>query len=88
MERNPLIRFGSPGAIVHFLETFYKKGYEEELVDSIKRKPTVHTIWMLNRIINGTDNKEYYLSLLKNIYENKLYDNEIREEALYFLSIH
>ena len=88
MERNPLIRFGSPGAIVHFLETFYKKGYEEELVDSIKRKPTIHTIWMLNRIINGTDNKEYYLSLLENIYENKLYDNEIRDEALYFLSIH
>ena len=43
---------------------------------------------MLNRIINGADNKEYYLSLLKKIYENKSYDKEIREEALYFLSIH
>ena len=88
MERNPLIHFGDPGAIVHFVETFYKKGYEEELVNSIKRKPTLHTIWMLNRIINGADNKEYYLSLLKKIYENKSYDKEKREEALYFLSIH
>ena len=88
MERHPLTDFGSPGPIVHFVETFYKKGYEEELVNSIKRKPTLHTIWMLNRIINGADNKEYYLSLLKKIYENKSYDKEIREEALYFLSIH
>lgn len=88
MERNPLIHFGDPGAIVHFVETFYKKGYEEELVDSIKRKPALHTVWMLNRLINGADNKEYYLSLLKEICENKLNDKKIRDEALYFLSIH
>ena len=88
MERNPLIHFGEPEAIVHFVETFYKKGYEEELVDSIKRKPALHTVWMLNRIINGADNKEYYLSLLKEICENKSYDKEIRDEALHFLSIH
>lgn len=88
MERNPLIRFGEPGAIIHFVETFYKKGYEEELVDSIKRKPALHTVWMLNRIINGADNKEYYLSLLKEICENKSYDKEIRDEVLHFLSIH
>ena len=25
MERHPLIYFGSPGEIVHFVETFYKK---------------------------------------------------------------
>ncbi|MGP1375942.1 MAG: hypothetical protein ACTTKS_00005 [Bulleidia sp.] len=88
MERNPLIHFGDPGAIVHFVETFYKKGYEEELVDSIKRKPALHTVWMLNRLINGADNKEYYLSLLKEICKNKLNDKKIRDEALYFLSIH
>ena len=88
MERNPLNHFGDPGAIVHFVETFYKKGYEEELVDSIKRKPALHTVWMLNRLINGADNKEYYLSLLKEICENKLNDKKIRDEALYFLSIH
>ena len=88
MERNPLIHFGDPGAIVHFVETFYKKGYEEELVDSIKRKPALHTVWMLNRLINGADNKQYYLSLLKEICENKLNDKKIRDEALYFLSIH
>ncbi|WP_314165580.1 hypothetical protein [Lachnoanaerobaculum gingivalis] len=88
MERHPLTSFGSPGAIAHFVETFYKKGYEEKLITSLKRMPTVHTVWMLHRIINGADNKEYYLSLLKHISENKDYYEKIRDEALYFLSIH
>ena len=88
MERHPLTYFGSPGEIVHFVEKFYKKGYEEKLIASLKRMPTVHTICMLNRIINGADNSEYYLDLLKQISKNKYYDKEIREEALHFLSMH
>ena len=88
MERHPLTDFGSPGAIVHFVERFYKKGYEEELLLSLKRMPTLHTVWMLNRLINGTDQAEVYLELLKEISENASYNKEIREEALHFLSIH
>lgn len=88
MERHPLTDFGSSGPIVHFVERFYKKGYEEELLLSLKRMPTLHTVWMLNRLINGTDQAEVYLDLLKEIYENALCDKEIREEALHFLSIH
>jgi len=88
MERHPLTDFGSPGPIVHFVERFYKKGYEEELLLSLKRIPTLHTVWMLNRLINGTDQAEVYLDLLKEISENTSYDKEIREEALHFLSIH
>ena len=88
MERHPLTDFGSPGPIVHFVERFYKKGYEEELLLSLKRMPTLHTVWMLNRLINGTDQAEVYLELLKEISENASYNKEIREEALHFLSIH
>ena len=88
MERHPLADLGSPGPIVHFVERFYKKGYEEELLLSLKRMPTLHTVWMLNRLINGTDQVEVYLGLLKEISENASYDKEIREEALHFLSIH
>ena len=87
MERHPLTDFGSPGPIVHFVERFYKKGYEEELLLSLKRMPTLHTVWMLNRLINGTDQAEVYLELLKEISENASYNKEIREEALHFLSI-
>lgn len=86
MERHPLIDFGSPGGIVHFVEKFYKKGYEEELLDSLKRMPSLHTIWMLNRLINGTDNPENYLSLMKEISQSETYSKEIRDQALYFLS--
>ena len=88
MERHPLTDFGSPGPIVHFVERFYKKGYEEELLLSLKRMPTLHTVWMLNRLINGTDQAEVYLELPKEISENASYDKEIREEALHFLPIH
>ena len=88
MERHPLADFGSPGPIVHFVERFYKKGYEEELLLSLKRMPTLHTVWMLHRLINGTDQAEVYLDLLKEISENASCDKEIREEALHFLSIH
>ena len=31
MERNPLTYFGSPGEIVHFVETFYKKDTKKNL---------------------------------------------------------
>ncbi|MBQ4220938.1 MAG: hypothetical protein II666_15450 [Butyrivibrio sp.] len=50
MENNPNIDYGMPGPIVHFMESYYKKGYEDELLKSVKRKPTQHTVWMLNRI--------------------------------------
>ncbi|EEJ50644.1 hypothetical protein [Oribacterium sinus] len=88
MERHPLTDFGSPGPIAHFVERFYKKGYEEELLLSLKRMPTLHTVWMLHRLINGTDQAEVYLDLLKEISENASCDKEIREEALHFLSIY
>lgn len=58
----PVLRFmeahadwdlGSPGPLVHFVERFLGRGYEDELVASIERTPTPHTSWMLNRLING-----------------------------------
>lgn len=87
MERHPLSDFGSPGPIVHFMERFYKKGYEEELVASLNRIPTLHTVWMLQRIINATDDREIYLDLLKQISDNESYDKEIRDEASHFVDL-
>lgn len=66
MERNELVSFGQPGSIVHYLESL--DNYEDYLIDSIKRNPTLHTIWMLNRLINKHDeNKKVYLELMKNV---------------------
>jgi hypothetical protein len=54
MAKHPSIEYGVPGPLVHFVERFHGKGYQEKLVDSVERTPTFSTIWMLNRVLNGT----------------------------------
>ncbi len=41
-----------PGPLVHFLEAFYP-AYSDALAESIERIPTVHTLWMVRRILNS-----------------------------------
>lgn len=53
MEAHPDWNFGTPGPLVHFVERFHGQGYERELIASVERQPTSHTLWMLNRLING-----------------------------------
>ena len=88
MEENPELDFGIPGPAVHFVEKFFQKGYEELLLDSVSRRPTEHTLWMLNRIINSPAlrDKEKYLSTLKSIAENENESDSVRKEASEFLS--
>ena len=81
MERHPLEDFGVPGALVHFAEKFYRNGYEEKLVESLKRRPSIHTVWMLNRIINGGENAEEYLKLMEDISSRSDIEYEIRNSA-------
>lgn len=69
MEGNPDIDYGKPGALVYFLERFYLHGYEDQLIASIRRKPTPHTVWMLNRLINGAKSsgiRSHYIDELRN----------------------
>ena len=61
MEKYPSIDYGTPGPLVHFVERFFGKGYEAELLESIKRNPTPHTVGMLNRLINGMKSHEQEL---------------------------
>lgn len=88
MEENPDLDFGVPGPAVHFVEKFFQKGYEELLLESVTRRPTLHTLWMLNRIINSPalKDKEKYLDALKSISENENESDLVREEARSFLS--
>ncbi|GMU80802.1 MAG: hypothetical protein AMXMBFR47_06730 [Planctomycetota bacterium] len=65
MESNPGIEFGSPGPLVHFIERFHQRGYEEKLLESIERNPTRHTVWMLNRLINGTSDPSHKQRLVE-----------------------
>jgi hypothetical protein len=65
-ERFPDADFGTPGPLVHLLERHYP-AYSEELKSSLKRFPTSHTLWMLNRILNSSLSSELrseFLSLM------------------------
>ena len=52
---HPEVDFGSPGELVHFVEKFYHQGYEDLLLESVLKSPTVHNIWMLHRCYNDND---------------------------------
>lgn len=91
MEAHPDLEYGAPGALVHFAERFYRKGYEAELVDSLSRKPIAHTAWMLNRIINGTqapDDRTRYVVVLERARDNPAADARTRAEITHFLGLH
>jgi hypothetical protein len=78
MEAHPEWDYGLPGPFVHFVERFYRQGYEQALVESIGRRPTPHTVWMLNRVINGEKDfvgKMNYLNVLLAAKENKSIDS-------------
>lgn len=88
MESKPTADFGSPGALVHFMERFYRQGYEEQLEASLSRRPTSHTVWMLNRIANGAQNPNEHdrlIRLFQGVLEHPLADEDARSSALDFL---
>jgi hypothetical protein len=69
-ENNSNFYFGNPGNLVRIVEKFYKsENYKTELYKSVKRKPTEHNLWMLNRLLNSFDDeqKEEGINLLKYI---------------------
>lgn len=86
MERHPLSDFGMPGAIVHYMEQFYKKGYEDLLTASVARRPTLHTVWMINRIKNTGENSDKYETIFNDILQKQDVEEEIKNAAKEFLS--
>ena len=86
MERHPLSDFGMPGAIVHYVEQFYKNGYEDLLIASVTRRPTLHTVWMINRIKNAGENADLYKELFQQILEKQDVEEEIKNSVKEFLS--
>ena len=88
MEAHPDIDFGPPGPLVHFAERFYRAGYEEKLLASLERKPTQHTIWMLNRVINGAkeaDLRRNYIGLMRRARLHPDADQDTRKDIDQFL---
>ena len=87
IETHPDFDFGSPGPLVHFAERFYRNGYEEKLLQSIARKPTNLTAWMLNRVLNGTKEparRQELAEVMKGIATHPLADDVTRQTANHF----
>ena len=88
IERYPSLDLGKPGNLVHFVETYYRKGYEEALLRSFARKPTELSTWMLNRLINGTqaaDELDIYISALERAETDQDTEAGTREQISHFL---
>ena len=91
MERHERFDFGAPGALVHLLEKFHGRGYEGLLLESIGRKPTSHTVWMLNRVINGSRISEdlaKYIGVMRGVVANAMADDFARKAAQHFIGLH
>ncbi|MDH3997653.1 MAG: hypothetical protein OET90_02335 [Desulfuromonadales bacterium] len=58
---------GSPGPFVHFIEE--SPDYHETLLASLKRCPAPITVWMANRLANGTEgeDRERWLDAMKGV---------------------
>jgi hypothetical protein len=88
MVENPALDFGMPGALVHFVERFYGKGNEEKLIESVERKPIAHTVWMLNRVINGTKilaTKQNLIAVMERVKTHSRADQNTVQSATRFL---
>jgi hypothetical protein len=87
MERMPDVEMGTPGPLVHTMEQMCGR-YESELVESIKRQPAGLSVWMVNRILNGTRDprqRQIYLDLLRLAAEHPKAPESIRHEAEHFI---
>ncbi len=88
MENHPLVGFGAPGPLTHFIECFYNENqeqYKDVLKKSVKEKPTIHTVWLLNRVINGSEKPTELIEIMKSICDNENLHKEIRDVAKFFL---
>lgn len=87
MENHPQADLGCPGPLAHFVEKFYRKGYEEILVRSLNKRPTQLTVFLLNRIINdmGNPDRESYIELMKRIACREDVESDAREAAVFFI---
>jgi hypothetical protein len=86
LESYPDADFGWPGPLVHELEAI--DGYEPELKDSIRRKPTYTTVWMVNRILNSglsEQARREWLSELRAVCDHPGALPDAKEQAREFL---
>jgi hypothetical protein len=86
MERLDGVDLGTPGPLVHTLES-WPGGYERFLVESIHRKPSPLAVWMINRILNTKPaDARGWLDLLRSVGDHSNASSETKESARHFMA--
>ena len=86
LERHPQADFGTPGPLVHALES--QSGYRELLAASLERQPTELTAWMANRLLNSKlprDERNEWLKRLTAVTSHPKAAAGVRDSAIRFL---
>jgi len=84
----PEVDVGMPGPLVHFVEQFRGRGYEQHLLESLERRPVGHTVWMLNRLIHGTPSgavRDRYVRAMSKARDHPRIDEQALAQAEHFL---
>jgi hypothetical protein len=85
MERLDDVDLGTPGPLVHKLET-WRGVYEAFLKQSVLRKPSPLTVWTVNRILNTQPSDgEIWLALLTSAIEHPSPSEPTKSDAGTFL---
>lgn len=87
MEKYPLADWGMPGALAEIAESANEELYEKCLLESIKRQPTLHTVWLLNRYINSVPDaqKARLILVMRSVADNEELPKAIRDSAGEFI---
>lgn len=78
----PFTHFGSPGPLVHFVESV--AGYEHDLYRTARATPTAHLLWMLQRRANAGDAES--LAIIREYAASADMPAPLRERAKSFLA--
>ena len=70
IERFPEAYLGTPGPLVHSIESLGIDRYESLLVESVRRQPAELNVWMVNRILNTAlpaQHRQVLLDLMRSV---------------------
>lgn len=88
MERWPEADLGSPGPLVHSIESLGVPAYQALLVESVHRRPMYLNLWMVNRILNVAPDgpqRTALLALLQDVRDDPKWAGLASDEAADFL---
>ena len=89
MERYPNAYLGTPGPLVHSIESLAVPKYEDQLIESVRRQPAELNVWMLNRILNSNltlAQRAKLLELLRSVVQHPGAPQRVVESANGFLA--